>query len=183
MKGYFDELSERCKIMVSGSAKLNDYRKGGDSMMGRYFLYHIHPLSVAEINGRINHEQEIILPQKISQDQWDTLCRFVGFPEPFNKANQSFYNRWVNLKQKQLFQKDLRDLDKVHNISQVELLAQLLLRRVGSIIKYTELAKRIQVSEPTIRSWISVLREVYFCFRVQPWSNNVTRSLQQVAKY
>lgn len=37
LKGYFDELGDRCKIMVSGSAKLNVYRKGGDSMMGRYF--------------------------------------------------------------------------------------------------------------------------------------------------
>lgn len=182
LKGYFDELGDRCKIMVSGSAKLNVYRKGGDSMMGRYFLYHIHPLSVAEINGRKNHNDEIIHPSKISDEDWETLLKFGGFPEPFYKATQSFYNRWVKLKQEQLFQEDLRDLNKVHNIAQIELLSQLLIRRVSSVVKYTELAKQVQISEPTIRNWISVLREVYFCFQIKPWSKNISRSLLKIPK-
>ncbi len=182
LKGYFDELGEKCKIMVSGSAKLNVYRKGGDSMMGRYFLYHIHPLSVAEINGRRNYNEEIIPPVKIDDQLWANLLKFGGFPEPFNKANQSFYNRWANLKQEQLFYEDLRDLNKVHDIAQIELLSQLLIRRVSSVVKYTELAKQVQVSEPTIRSWISVLRQVYFCFQLQPWSKNIARSLLKTPK-
>lgn len=145
-------------------------------------MYHIHPLTVAEINGRKNHEYEIMSPHKIVDDQWETLCQFGGFPEPFNKANRSFYNRWINLKKEQLFHEDLRDLNKVHNIGQIELLAELLVRRVGSIVKYTELAKQVQVSEPTIRAWISVLREVYYCFQLQPWSKNVPRSLLKTPK-
>ncbi len=157
LKGYFDELSEKCKIMVSGSAKLNVYHKG-DSMMGRYFLYHIHPLSVAEINGRRNHNEEITPPVKMDDDLW------------------------ANLKQKQLFYEDLRDLNKVHDIALIELLSQLLIRRVGSVVKYTELAKQVQVSEPTICSWISVLREIYYCFQLQPWSKNVKRSLLKTPK-
>lgn len=182
LKGYFDELSGRCKIIVTGSAKLNVYRRGGDSMMGRYFLYNIHPLTIAELNKRDDYTHEIILPTNIDDATWEALVQFGGFPEPFGKANKAFYNRWFNLKQEQLFREDLRDLEKVHDIARIELLSHLLIRRVGSVVKYTDLAKQVQVSEPTIRQWISVLRELYFCFQVRPWSKNISRSLLKTPK-
>lgn len=182
LKGYFDEISDRCKIMVTGSAKLNVYRKGGDSMMGRYFLYHIHPLSVAEINGANIRTTELIPPYKIDDDSWDCLLKFGGFPEPFSMASETFYNRWSSLKQEQLFREDLRDLSKIHDIARIELLAELLTRQVSSIVKYTELAKKIQVTEPTIRQWITTLRNIYYCFQLQPWSRNVSRSLLKTPK-
>lgn len=182
LKGYFDVLNERCKIIVTGSAKLNIYRRGGDSMMGRYFLYNIHPLSVAELNGRNDNNKEIITPSNVDDATWETLIQFGGFPEPFNKASKAFYNRWFNLKQEQLFREDLRDLEKVHDITRIELLSQLLIRRVSSVVKYTDLAKQVQVSEPTIRHWISVLRELYFCFQLRPWSRNISRSLLKTPK-
>ena len=49
LKGFFDLYGQKVKIIVTGSAKLNIYKAGGDSLMGRYFLYRIHPLSVAEL--------------------------------------------------------------------------------------------------------------------------------------
>ena len=182
LKGYFDEINGRCKIIVTGSAKLNVYRKGGDSMMGRYFLYNIHPLTVAELNGHRSSAQEIMPPKNIDDELWNNLLRFGGFPEPFTKADQGFYNRWQNMKSEQLFREDLRDLSRIHDVTRVELLAQLLIRRIGSMTKYTDLAKQVQVSEPTIREWISVLREIYYCFQLQPWSKNVSRSLLKTPK-
>lgn len=182
LKGYFDDFGDQCKTMVTGSAKLNIYRKGGDSMMGRYFLYHIHPLTVAELNGRKNSLHEIIPPTDIDDEVWHCLNQFGGFPEPFKKGAQSFYNRWSRLKHEQLFQEDLRDLHKLHDIARLELLARLLLKRITSVTKYTDLAKQVQVSEPTIREWISILREVYYCFQLHPWSTNVSRSLLKTPK-
>lgn len=182
LKGYFDTIQERCKIIVTGSAKLNTYRRSGDSMMGRYFLYRIHPLSVAEILQRENFEKETCLPQKISDKAWNNLLKFGGFPEPYLQENNQFYQRWLNLKHEQLFREDLRDLSKIHEIDQVELLAQLLIRQVGSTAKYSELAKKVRASEPTIRNWIMTLRNLYYCFSVTPWSNNISRSLLKEPK-
>src|SRR3990167_2261200 len=49
LKGFYDRYQSQVDIIVTGSAKLDIYQKGGDSLMGRYLLYRIHPLSVAEI--------------------------------------------------------------------------------------------------------------------------------------
>lgn len=182
LKGYFDVIQNQCKIIVTGSAKLNAYRRGGDSMMGRYFLYRIHPLSVAEILGRSDFRQETCHPKKISEKAWRDLITFSGFPEPFLEDNNRFYQRWVNLKHEQLFKEDLRDLSKVHDLARLELLSQLLTRQVGSVTRYSELAKKIQVSEPTIRQWLSILQNLYFCFSISPWSKNVSRSILKEPK-
>jgi len=51
LKGIFDKHKDEFSIIATGSARLNIYRKGGDSLMGRYFYSRIHPLSLAEIHG------------------------------------------------------------------------------------------------------------------------------------
>jgi hypothetical protein len=49
LKGFFDNYNEKIKIIVTGSARLDVYRAGGDSLMGRYLSYVICPLSVGEL--------------------------------------------------------------------------------------------------------------------------------------
>jgi uncharacterized protein len=182
LKGYFDLIQEQCKIIVTGSAKLNVYRRGGDSMMGRYFLYRIHPLSVAELVGRPNCTAETQDPKKIPQQEWDNLFQYGGFPEPFLQSNHPFYQRWMTLKQEQLFHEDLREISHVSHLAQCELLAQLLKQQVGGLITYSELAKKVRVSEPTIRHWIDILNNLYYCFLIKPWSTNIAHSLLKTPK-
>lgn len=40
----------------------------------------------------------------------------------------------------------------------------------------------MRVQDTTIRRWIKVLEELYYCFRIKPWSKNVTRSLLKEPK-
>ena len=51
LKGLFDKHADALSIVVTGSARLDVYRRGGDSLMGRYFLYRMHPLS----EGVVDH--------------------------------------------------------------------------------------------------------------------------------
>ncbi len=182
LKGCFDVMGDSYKFLITGSAKLNVFRRGGDSMMGRYFLYRIHPLSVAEILGRTNVEREIVSPQEMTSEAWNNLLNFGGFPEPYLNANQRFYQRWVKLKHDQLFQEDLRETTRIHQVEQLELLAHLLIRQAGNLTQYSELAKKVRVSEPTIRNWMSVLHNLYYSFTITPWSQNISRSLLKEPK-
>ena len=187
LKGFFDQYEERARVLVTGSASLATFRRGGDSLMGRYFPYTLHPVSVAECvglpgrhatGGLVNGQ-----PEPIEDDQWNALWKFGGFPEPFLKADQRFYNRWRTLRTEQLFREDLRDLTRIQELSQVEILAGLLRRQVGQLTSYSWLAKRVRVSVDTIRRWIVTLESLYFCFTVKPWHNNIARALRKEPKY
>ena len=57
LKGFFDTYGQYFKIVVTGSAKLDVYQRGGDSMMGRYLLYRVFPLTLSEINYLPEHSQ------------------------------------------------------------------------------------------------------------------------------
>ena len=182
LKGFFDVYSPGVRIIVTGSSRLDVFKKGGDSLMGRYFLYHLHPISVGEIIGARLAEKEIQVPGPIDPQTFDSLYTFGGFPEPFLKANLRFSNRWKRLRQQQLFTEDIRDLTRVQEIRQIELLAETLKYQAGQMINYSNLAKKIRVSVDTIRRWIKVLESLYYCFTIQPWSKNVSRSLLKQTK-
>ena len=51
IKGEYDTLKDRFKFLITGSDRLDLYRKGGDSMQGRYHYYRLHPFSMAELTG------------------------------------------------------------------------------------------------------------------------------------
>lgn len=182
LKGFIDAYKGQLNVVVTGSSKLNVFRKGGDSLMGRYFLYRVHPFSVAELLRAEVPRQVISTPQRIPDDQFAALVEFGGYPEPFIKQEKSFYNRWSNLRQQQIFREDIRELAQIQELAQLEVLALMLQRQVGQLVSYSQLAKKIRVADSTIRRWINVLEVFHHCFLVKPWSKNVTRSLLKEPK-
>lgn len=184
LKGFYDGYSERAHILVTGSARLDVYKKGGDSLMGRYFLYRFHPLSIAEIADPTLPSTELRLkPVAISEKHFEDLWKFGGYPDSFLKANQRFFNRWSNLRLQQLFQEDIRDLTRIQELKQLEVLATLLKLQVGKQTSYESLAKKVRVTGHTVRNWIETLCSLYYCFEIRPWSKNIARALIKEPKY
>ncbi|MEX2130716.1 MAG: AAA family ATPase, partial [Pseudohongiellaceae bacterium] len=48
VKGLYDTEKSTRQFLVTGSARLDFYRKGGDSLVGRYRYFRLHPLSLGE---------------------------------------------------------------------------------------------------------------------------------------
>jgi len=183
LKGFYDTYARNMfRVVVTGSARLDIYRKGADSLMGRYFMYHMHPLSVAELVHKGMPVGEIMPPKKINDNDFASLMRFGGFPEPYLKRNLRFYNRWKRTRLKLLFREDLRDTSKIYEIGQVELLAEFIRQQSGQLVNYARLARKIHASQDSIRRWISILESLYYCFSIYPWTHNISRSLMKSPK-
>ncbi len=182
LKGFFDTYKAKVNIIVTGSSRLDVYKKGGDSLMGRYFIYRLHGLSLAEL-GRISiSEKEISQPFLPKKQTLKKLLKNGGFPEPFIKDDPKFLNRWKALRQEQLIKEDIRDLSRIQELGQIELLAEFLKHQAGQLTNYSRLANKINVSSDTIRRWIKTLQGFFYCFSVQPWSKNIPRSLLKEPK-
>ena len=66
MKGFFDVYGERVKIVATGSARMDVYRRGGDSLMGRYFGYRVHPLTLGELaSAEVDLETVLQSPKEL----------------------------------------------------------------------------------------------------------------------
>lgn len=182
LKGMFDSYEKACRIIVTGSSRLNVYKRGGDSLMGRYFHYRMHPLSVGELCRTRPADSPIARPKRIHNDAFLHLKEFGGFPEPFIKATQRFYNRWRRMRSDLLFKEDLRDLTRVQELAQVEMLAEILRHLSGQLLNYSSLSQKINCSVDSVRRWIGTLESLHYCFVVRPWHKNVAKALRKQPK-
>ncbi len=121
--------------------------------------------------------EEIQPPVPIGQEDYDALLAFGGFPEPYLKRNKTFFNHWKRLRTEQLFREDVRDLSRIQEIGQVQFLAEILQEEASHALNYSVLAAKVKVSVPTLQRWIELLKNLYFCFTLQPWHKNLSRSL------
>lgn len=170
LKGVFDKYKDQVKIIVTGSARLDYFRKGGDSLFGRYHYYRLHPLSLGEISKN---------PTKTDAA---ALLKFGGFPEPFIKQSDRFLRRWQAERSARVFQSDLRDITTLKDYSAIELLSSTLPTRVGSLLSKTSLAEDLEKSPHTIEAWITLLENIYSCYRIPPYGNERIRAVKKSQK-
>ena len=157
VKGFYDVNKSSRRFLITGSARLDHYRRGGDSLQGRYHYHRLHPFSLYEINSSPT-------PSDLQH-----LLEFGGFPEPFCKGNQRHWKRWQKERQSQVVQDDIVNLEHVKEISQIDLLATILPDRVGSLLSVNNLREDLSVAFETADRWITILENLYFCFRIQPY--------------
>ncbi len=183
LKGLFDTYEARIRIVVTGSSRLDVYRRGGDSLMGRYFLFHMHPLSVGELVRTHAPGQPTRTPAFLPDAHWEALWEHGGFPEPFVRRDKRFSFRWRELRRVQLLRQEVRDLTRIQQLDQISVLGKLLERRSGEQLVYSALAREIRVSENTVRSWVSTLCTLHYGFLVRPWHRNVAKGLRKEPKW
>lgn len=168
IKGIFDTLKNSHSFLITGSARLDHFRKGGDSLLGRYFYYRLHPLSLNEVG--------------LTSDNLKRLFKFGGFPEPFYSEDERFLRRWHISRVSKLVRQDLRDLENIQDLDKVELLAQALPEKVGSPLSFNSLAEDLQIDPKTSKRWVSVLESLYFCFLVSPYGSSKIRAVKKEQK-
>ncbi len=170
LKGIYDVEGISPKLLVTGSARLDTFRKVGDSLAGRYNLLHLLPLSVNEVSP--NHSKEVI----------EQFLQLGQFPEPFLGGLESDARLWRKTHLDIIIRQDLLDLEKVSSLKNIERLVQLLSERVGTGISYANLARDLQVSPPTIKSWIQILEDLYVVYTVRPYSQSFSKSILREPK-
>lgn len=185
LKGLFDTYADDLRLLVTGSARFDIFKRGGDSLMGRYLPYRMHPFSVAEVVDPTLPDADAIVrsPRPIPDAELDALLAHGGFPEPFLARDPRFTRRWGALRREQLIRGDLRDLTQISDLPQLDTFAQVLEERSATQIVFAHLAGDVTISVDTARRWLDVLVSFHLGFVVRPWFRNVTRSLRKEPKW
>lgn len=180
LKGVYDTEGAGDGLIVTGSARLDLYRRGGDSLMGRYLPYRLHPFSVAE-SARPPQPAEVMHATTPHHRLRDLLA-LGGFPEPLLGGSQARARRWSRLRLERLLVEDVRDLRAVEDLAGLRVLADLLPERVGSPLSVNALREDVGAAYATVREWLIVFEALYHCFLVRPHSARVARAIRQAPK-
>lgn len=168
VKGIWDTWKNTQKFIVTGSARLEIFRKGGDSMLGRYHYYRIHPYTLPELG--------------INPENLKILLQYGGFPEPLIEKNETELKRWHLQRISKIVRIDLRDLENVSDLDKVELLADTLQSKVGSLFSYKSLAEDLETSDKTIKRWVRILDSLYYCYLIAPYGSTKIKALKKTQK-
>ncbi|MBI4370994.1 MAG: ATP-binding protein [Elusimicrobia bacterium] len=189
IKGFFDKHRARHKIVVTGSSRLDVYRKGGDSLLGRYHHYRLHPLSLREIAAKNAPPSPLVgraldFDDSTSQtrDALDRLMKFGGFPEIFLKGTEKALRRWHNQRLDALVREDIRDIENLRDLSGVETLVHLLPEKIGGLLSVNSLREDLAVAHETAAAWVDVLERFYYHFRIRPQQSTRIKALRKEPK-
>ncbi len=170
LKGIYDTEKGRRRILVTGSARLDYYRKGGDSLVGRYRYFRLHPFSLREMT------------RSPSRSDLDALLKFGGFPEPLLERNETEHRIWQRDRISRVVRDDLRDLERVREISLMGHLVDMLPSRVGSPLSVKSVSEDLQVDPKTAERWLTILENLYVCFRISPYGAPRVRAVKKERK-
>ncbi|MFA5284669.1 MAG: AAA family ATPase, partial [Smithellaceae bacterium] len=185
IKGEYDKHKDSIKFIVTGSARLDLYRRGGDSLQGRYHYYRLHPFTLAEADGiynKVSVFSELALERNLHMDLLNTLDTFGGFAEPFIKQSPKQLRRWHNEKIERMFREDIQDIEAIRDIGKMKLLSDILSDKVGSNLSLNSLREDLEVSHRSVTSWMDILEAFYYHFRIYPYSSKKIRALKKEPK-
>jgi hypothetical protein len=185
LKGEFDKHRGTTRFLVTGSARLDVYRRGSDSLQGRYHHYRLHPLSHNEAAGAAaavsDPGRELPFGTGLP-DLLEQLVRLGGFPEPFLSGSARTHRRWQKERIERVFREDVRDLETVRDLSAIQLLADLLPERVGSPLSLNALREDLESSHRALTHWMDVLERLYYVVRLRPFESSRVKSLRKMPK-
>ncbi len=185
IKGEYDTHADRIRFLITGSARLDVYRRGGDSLQGRYHAHRLHGFSVGELlrsGASLDPGRQIRFPDKVGSEEVSSLYHYGPFPEPFLKQDERSLRRWRRERLDRFFREDVRELENIRDLSLMQLLADMLEGRVGGLLSIQSLREDLEVSHRAVSHWIEILDRLYYCFRVSPFTHSAVRSLKKAAK-
>jgi len=171
LKGVFDGRDENQAILVTGSARMETFRQTGESLAGRYFHFHLLPLSVRELAGE--------MPPAEALAQLNTLG---GFPEPFLSGSADHAARWRSQYYTDLVREDILEFGRVNELRAMKILLEMLRSRTGSPLSFKAIAEDLQVAPQTVQRYVSILESLYIVFLVRPFHRNVARAILKEPK-
>lgn len=189
IKGVFDSHKNNFHFIVTGSARLETFKKSGDSLTGRYFHTHLFPINISDLVGN-----DFILPKSATElismatsmsdfKNLDTLLTCGGFPEPFFKGTESFYKRWSNQHNELIVTEDIRDLSRISEVDKIENLVEIIAPSVGNLVSYRNLGLDIETSHSNVKRWMEMLHKVHLLFPISPYSKNIRRAYKSEKKW
>jgi predicted AAA+ superfamily ATPase len=169
LKGVVDEFGNQPPLLVTGSARLDAFRRGGDALTGRHYFYRLHPIDPAE--------SKLFLPEMALDARLTRLLTAGGFPEAY--LNPTDAPRLRNDRMELVTREDLRDLSRVSSWRGPTDLIELLRERVGKPVNFDNLAQSLSISPPTAKAWVELLEKLYVIFLLPPYTNRLSRSIRK----
>ena len=160
---YLQTIVDEKKIMgqfiLSGSQNFHLIKNITQSLAGRVALFKLLPFDFNEMKTQ----------NLLSDDYCEAMIK--GFyPAIFDRdiPSKSFYSNYIQT----YVERDITELVNIRDIRTFRIFLSLCASRAGQLLNLNALANECGISQPTAKSWLSVLESSYIVFLLQPYHEN-----------
>ena len=190
LKIVLDNTDKLSNFYLTGSQKLQLMENISDSLAGRISIVELDGLSLREINevdfnqhfvpsAEYLNEREKYL-KKYSADIWETIHR-GSFPELYVNPEREwidYYQSYV----KTYLERDVNRLVKAKNHLSFVRFMTAVAARTGQVINYANIASELDVSEVTVKEWVSILEKSGIIYILKPYTASVLKRAVKTPK-
>jgi predicted AAA+ superfamily ATPase len=170
---YLQTKVDKDKIMgqfiLSGSQNFHLMENITQSLAGRVALFKLLPFDISEMQEAnwLNDDYAINLQKGF-------------YPAIYNRniPSKAFYSNYIQT----YVERDLSELIHVKNLKQFRNFISLCAARAGQLLNLNSLANDCGISQPTAKSWISVLESSYIVYQLQPYFSNFNKRVTKSSK-
>lgn len=174
---------------LTGSQKFRMMKDVSESLAGRIAVFDLSGISAAELDGR---EAMLFYPsldclrkrmegfhKKNVHEIYERIF-MGGMPKLIAEGmdRERFYTDYINT----YLERDIKELALVGKLGEFYDFLIFMAARTSMELKYSEIARSIGVSAPTVKEWVSVLERSGIIFILRPYYNNVTNRLIKTPK-
>lgn len=179
------------RFLLTGSANVMLLPALADSLAGRMEIVALTPLSCAERAGdpQLNRAEWLFdgdfrtrpLPPCERDVFIDTLL-VGGFPEAVARNTPRRRQAWFDSYLQAVLQRDVRELAKLEQFTELPNLVQLLAHRSASLLNFAELARSSGLAQTTLKRYFTLLETLFLIHRLPAWERNPAKRLVKAPK-
>lgn len=165
-----DKRKKNGMFILSGSQQFSLQKSISQSLVGRTAIFHLLPLSIAELQKA----------DKLKQKKYEHWIIKGFFPRihtsriNLNVFYGSYFETYV--------EKDIRTFINIKDLSLFKKFVSLCAGRIGQLLNKESLARDVGISNKTVEEWLSILEASFILFRMQPYYVNITKRLIKTPK-
>lgn len=175
IKRIVDESEERGMFILTGSQKLELMKGMSESLAGRVSVTELTGLSLREIHGVTFNRHFVPTAEYLEEREkdlkpyanlWETIHK-GAYPELYDVERdwQEYYASYVST----YLERDINELISTDSITFTKFLTAVA-ARTGEMLNCANIAGDVGVSEPTVKTWISILERTGIIFLLQPYN-------------
>lgn len=177
------------RFILTGSTNILLLPALSDSLAGRMEVLHLHPLAQCEMT-----ETPSTFLQRLFSNQFDNVSvsrlgdelieRIVagGYPAALQRTSVRRREIWYRDYLETLIQRDVRDLARISSLDVMPRLLAGVASQTGRLMNISDLASPFQISRPTVREYVTLLKRVFLLDELPPWHNNRLSRLVKTPK-
>ena len=192
IKLIVDKSDKKGQYWLTGSQQFHLMKNVSESLAGRVGILDLMGLSLAELSQTPNNEPffpdlEYIEERRENHKNYSTSDIFKiiyngSFPALNNQDEFqdriAFYSAYIRT----YIERDIRDLSSISNEMKFLNFIRVVAARTGQVLKYSELANAVDISEPTAKTWLSVLVSSNIVYLLEPYYRNITKRMTKMPK-